>query len=242
MYDNHRVGLLAVALSTAFALSACVDTQTVDTPPVEPQTIEPQPVDTSTDNPIDVPGATASPDTTTDGNLPDETSVDTPPQQCTTNPMASDFAPFVEQGVVPTGLLGTAGPGGIIPSPDVFYHFQIGENGYNSCAELSYLVLNGSNGDAQQSAGIGAAIADAVVLFHHGEMIDSPAPFQMKLVEDVTRISDHQIEALYGHAGRSTAEGVTEHHTFNFMFTDGGLTGEGSLPEDIDGHVRLNLK
>ncbi|GAB3592376.1 hypothetical protein CFAEC_02175 [Corynebacterium faecale] len=227
MHESNRVGLLAVTLSTVFILSACVETQTVDT---------------DTETPINVPGAAASPDATSDGNLPDETSVDTPPQQCTTNPMASDFAPFVEQGVVPTGLLGTAGPGGIIPTSDVFYHFQIGENGYNSCAELSYLVLNGSNGDAQQSAGIGAAIADAVVLFHNGDMIDSPAPFQMKLVEDVTRISDHQIEVLYGHAGRSTAEGVTEHHTFNFVYTDGGLTGEGSLPEDIDGHVRLNLK
>lgn len=228
MSRNTRVGLIAMAISAVFALSACVETQTVST---------------DTDTPVDVAAPPDLPDTPDPdgGDTPDESSVDAPPQQCTTNPMASDFAPLLEQGIIPTGLLGADGPGDIMPTPDVFYHFQIGENGYDSCAELSYLVLNGSNGDAQQSAGIGAAIADAVVLFHNGEMISSPAPFQMKMVEDVIRVSDYEVEVLYGHAGRSTAEGVTERHIFTFIYSDGGLTGEGSLPDEIDGHLRLNL-
>ncbi len=220
---------------TALLLAGCVNTP--DTA-VDITTGEVAVDDTTTPPPVGTPSRPAE---VPEEDVPDESSVDKPPAPCTDNPMASDFAPFLEQGIIPVGALG-ATPDSTAPVDDVYYHFQIGENGYDSCAALSYLVLNGSNGDAERSAGIGAAIHDAVVLFHRGEMISAPAPFQMKTVEEVTRTADDRIEVLYGHAGRSTAEGVTEHHTFNFMFTDGGLTGEGSLPEDIDGHVRLNLK
>lgn len=235
MAARRSSGVIAVAVATAFLLSACVDTPeaAMDAPILIEESTEAQAPPTVT---VTAPATITPVDET-----PDESSVDTPPQQCTTNPMASDFAPFLDQGKIPTGELGS-GPGDIIPLPEVFYHFQIGENGYNSCAVLSYLVLNGSNGDAERSAGIGAAIQDAVVLFHHGELISSPAPFEMKTVEDVTRIADDQLEVHYGHAGGATAEGVTERYVFDFILTADGLTGAGELPGEIDAHLRLNLR
>ncbi len=224
--------ILASTSAAVLLLSACVETQDASMDTTTPAEQAPSSPTTS--------AGPATSDMSVGGNLPDEASINAPPEQCTTNPIASDFAPFLEQGKIPTGLLGD-GPGSVVPTGDGFYHFQIGENGYDSCAELSYLVLNGSNGDEERSAGIGSAIADALVLFHRGAMITSPAPFQMKTVEKVIRISDAELEVLYGHAGRSTPEGVTEHHTFTFMYAGDGLTGEGSLPGDIDQHLRLYL-
>lgn len=224
---------IVVATSAAgFLLSACVET-----PDVSMDTTTPTDQSTTSLAGSIMPATSEASD---NGDAPDETSVDAPPEQCTTNPMASDFAPFLEQEKIPTGMLGD-GPGSVVANVDGLYHFQVGENGFDSCAELSYLVLNGSNGDAERSAGTGSSIADALVLFHHGAVVTSPAPFQMKTVEDVTRISDAELEVFYGHAGRSTPEGVTEYHTFTFRYTGGGLTGEGSLPEDIDEHLRLYL-
>ena len=234
MLRKHAPVVLISTLAV-LSLGGCVNTP--DT------TVEITPGDTAIDGtatPLPA-GIPPTDDEVRDEDMPDESSVDKPPAPCTDNPMASDFAPFLEQGIIPTGTLG-ATPDSVMPADDVYYHFQVGKNGYDSCAALSYLVLNGSNGDAERSAGIGAAIHDAVVLFHRGEVISAPAPFQMKTVEEVTRIADDRIEVLYGHAGGATAQGVTERHLFTFIHAGDGLTGEGSLPVDIDDHARLNLQ
>lgn len=234
MARKHAPAVLIPAFA-ALLLAGCVNTPdtTVEITPDD------APIDgTATPLPAGTP---PTDDEASEEDVPDESSVDKPPAPCTDNPMASDFAPFLEQGIIPVGALGTT-PDSTVPVDDVYYHFQIGENGYDSCAALSYLVLNGSNGDAERSAGIGAAIHDAVVLFHRGEMITSPAPFQMKTVEEVTRITDDRIEVLYGHAGGASAQGVTERHLFTFIHTGEGLTGEGSLPANIDDHARLDLQ
>ncbi|ALC05016.1 hypothetical protein CDES_02805 [Corynebacterium deserti GIMN1.010] len=162
------------------------------------------------------------------------------PQHCNLDPRTSSFGPYLAQSRAPIGELGDT-PASVVPVDDWFYHFQLGENGYDSCAELSYIVLNGSNGDADRSAGTGASIADVVVLFHNGEMITAPAPFEMAAVESVSRMSDSEIEVRYGHRGGATAEGITEHYTFRFLIENGGLTGRGDLPPYIDDHLRLLL-
>lgn len=229
--------ILVLPITAALTVSACVNNNDpsldTTTPAEETTTV------TATAEAADSPAPISSQfsDTTMSA---DESSVDTPPEQCTTNPMASDFAPFLEQSRIPGGELGGTA-GSVTQVQDIFYHFQVGENGYDSCAELSYLVLNGSNADSEGLGGTGGSIADAVVLFHQGSMITNPAPFQMKTVEEVTRTTDDEIEILYGHAGGATAEGVTEHYTFSFIHGDDGLTGAGSLPEDIDDHLRLYL-
>lgn len=164
----------------------------------------------------------------------------TAPVQCNLDPRTSDFGPYLAQSRTPVGeLAGSADS--VVQVPDWFYHFQLGDNGYDSCSKLSYVVLNGSNGDAERSAGTGAAIADVVVLFIDGHMVARPAPFEMKTVESVTRVSDSEIQVVYGHAGRSTAEGVTDYFTFNFFVDNGVLSGRGELPEHIDTHMRLYL-
>lgn len=237
MATPRLLKILALPITAALTLGACVDntdaTLDTNTPAAQTTTV------TATADASANPGAASSP--AADSTIsPDESSVDTPPAQCTDNPMASDFAPFLEQSAIPGGELGETA-GSVTPVDDVFYHFQIGENGYDSCAELSYLVLNGSNANAQGIGGTGGSIADAVVLFHKGSMITNPAPFQMKTVEDVTRTADDELEIRYGHAGGATAEGVTEYYTFSFIHGDEGLTGAGSLPADIDHHLRLYL-
>ena len=234
MSRKHAFAVLGTTLAVLL-LGGCVNTP--DTA-VDITTGEAAIDDTAAPPPVDTPSGVVE---VPEEDVPDESSVDKPPAPCTDNPMASDFAPFLEQGIIPVGALG-ATPDSTVPVDDVYYHFQIGDNGYDSCAALSYLVLNGSNGDAERSAGIGAAIHDAVVLFHRGEMITSPAPFQMKTVEEVTRTADDRIDVLYGHAGGASAQGVTEHHLFTFIHTGDGLTGEGSLSADIDDHARLDLQ
>lgn len=167
---------------------------------------------------------------------------ETPPtgEACVTDVQASEFGPAVRAGRVPRGELGVQ-PWQVQPLEGFYYHFQIKEDGYDSCLPLSYVSLAGSNGDAAGSAGIGAAIADAVVFFTYGDLITQPAPFEMKTVERVTRLGPSELEVLYGHAGGATAEGVTEYYPLRF-FHDGGLSAAGDLPEGIDGHVRLYLR
>ena len=200
--------------------------------------------DTSTENVTTVTAtltstAAAEPTTRTTVQSATEAST-TAPVQCNLDPRTSDFGPYLAQSRTPVGeLAGSADS--VAQVPDWFYHFQMGDNGYDSCSKLSYVVLNGSNGDAERSAGTGAAIADVVVLFIDGHMVARPAPFEMKTVESVTRVSDSEIQVVYGHAGRSTAEGVTDYFTFNFFVDNGVLSGRGDLPEHIDTHMRLYL-
>lgn len=238
MATPRLLKILALPIIAALTLGACVDdtdvTLDTNTPAQQTTTV------TATAE-ANASAETNSSSPANDSTIsPDESSVDTPPAQCTDNPMASDFAPFLEQARIPGGEL-DATAGSVTPVDDIFYYFQIGENGYDSCAELSYLVLNGSNANAQGIGGTGGSIADAVILFHKGSMITNPAPFQMKTVEDVTRTGADELEVRYGHAGGATAEGVTEYYTFSFIHGDDGLTGAGSLPEDIDQHLRLYL-
>lgn len=161
-------------------------------------------------------------------------------EACVTDVLASEFGPAVRAGRVPLGELGEQ-PWQVQPVEGFYYHFQIGEDGYDSCAPLSYVSVVGSNGDAAGSAGIGAAIADAVVFFTYGDLITQPAPFQMKTVEQVTRLSPSELTVRYGHTGGATAQGVTEYYQVRF-FHDGGLSAAGDLPDGIDGHARLYLR
>ncbi|WP_080793403.1 LppP/LprE family lipoprotein [Corynebacterium pacaense] len=162
-----------------------------------------------------------------------------PSATCNNNPADSAFGRFLEQGRIPLGTLG-AGPGDVIAEPDDYIYFQIKDNGYDSCADLSYVVIEGSNGSGQGPAGTGSSMAEAVVLFHNGELITNPAPFEMREVTAVSRSGDGDIDVVFGHAGGATAEGVTEHYRFTFFYDD-GLSARGQLPDTVDGHMRLYL-
>lgn len=221
--------LAALALLGA-ACSGPGQQQSDDPDPPVTQTLTSVPDDTRRP-PVTVT-ETAPPSPTEPGTTP-------PPAECSTDVTNSDFGPASSRGVVQLGELG-AQPWEVTPLEDWFYHFQIKEDGYDSCRELSYVAVEGSNGDAAGSAGTGASINDALVLFHYGEVISNPAPFQMKTVEQVTRQSDSELQVTYGHAGGATAEGVTETYTLNFFF-DTGLSAWGDLPESIDSHLRLSL-
>lgn len=162
-----------------------------------------------------------------------------PEPACSTDVYASDFGPMLERGIVQLGQLGEQN-WQVEPVPEWFYHFQIKEDGYDACQPLSYVSLAGSNGDAERSAGTGSSIADTIVFFHYGELITNPAPFEMKTVENVSRISGSELQVDFGHAGGATAEGVTEYYTLNFFYNE-GLSAAGELPEGVDSHMRLYL-
>lgn len=221
----RAASLSALVLSATLVLSSCVETadQSIDTS---------SPADSPTPAPSRAGGpAGASTSARDDGT----------PEQCNTDPRISGFGPFLAQAKVPLGQL-DGGPASVVQVPDFYYHFQLREDGLDSCRALSYLVLEGSNGDAEGSAGVGSAIADAVVFFIDGELVTTPAPFQMKTVESVTRLSDSELQVRYGHAGGATAPGVTEYYTLRFFLESGGLSASGALPADIDGHARLYLR
>lgn len=102
------------------------------------------------------------------------------------------------------------------------------ESNFDPCLPLSWAVLHGSNGDAERGpAGTGASIADVVVFFHYDELITDPAPSEIRSIEDVTRLDDTSVQVIHGHAGRSTAEGVTETFVVDHVWRDGRLVAEG---------------
>lgn len=101
-------------------------------------------------------------------------------------------------------------------------------NNFDPCLPLSWAVLHGSNGDAERGpAGTGSSIADVVVFFHYDELITDPAPSEIRSIEDVTRLGDTTVQVIHGHAGRSTAEGVTEIYVVDHAWRDGRLVTEG---------------
>lgn len=78
---------------------------------------------------------------------------------------------------------------------DTFFSFEIKEDHFDPCAELSYLLLSGSleGGDKMES----------LIFFHAGQLITQPAPFLSTPVEQVEKLDDHTLQV--SHRGNNTS-------------------------------------
>ncbi|MDO5668376.1 MAG: LppP/LprE family lipoprotein [Corynebacterium sp.] len=98
---------------------------------------------------------------------------------------------------------------------------------FDPCLPLSWAVIGGANGDERGPAGTGASVAAVVVFFHYDQLITDPVPSEITSIEDSSRIDDNTVQVLHGHAGRTTAEGVTEVFVVDHTWRDGRLVAEG---------------
>ncbi|WP_049359576.1 hypothetical protein [Corynebacterium aurimucosum] len=102
------------------------------------------------------------------------------------------------------------------------------DNSYDPCATISWIIFRGSMGDLNGPAGTGASIADGLALYVNGAPAKDMSVFDR--VESVTPVSDNQVDFTWGERSRSTAEGITAHHTVR-------LQAQGDTIEPISGEV-----
>lgn len=133
--------------------------------------------------------------------------------------------------------------GGAKMSDGRAYHFKVAENQFDACQPLSWITLNGANGDIAQMTGTGAAAAQAVVFFLGDQLVTHPMPVEVHTVESVTRTAPDAVTMQVGVATRSTAEGVTEHYTVDYVAKDGALVEKSStFPKDkYDQYMKLDF-
>ena len=124
---------------------------------------------------------------------------------------------------------GTA-PGRMPADDGSDFNFWIGdiENSYDPCATISWIIFRGSMGDVEGPAGTGASIADGLALYVNGAPAKDMSAFDR--VESVTPVSDNQVDFTWGERSRSTAEGITAHHTVR-------LQAQGDTIAPISGEV-----
>ena len=124
---------------------------------------------------------------------------------------------------------GTA-PGRMPADDGSDFNFWIGdiENSYDPCATISWIIFRGSMGDVEGPAGTGASIADGLALYVNGLPAKDMSVFDK--VESITQVSDNQVDFTWGERSRSTAEGITAHHTVR-------LQAQGDTIEPISGEV-----
>lgn len=127
--------------------------------------------------------------------------------------------------------------------PGTFYSFTISDNQFNPCADLSWIVLDGSLGNADGAGGTGASIGETVVFFHGNQLITDPLPFMMRSVESVQRLDSGGIRILHGHLGGATAEGVTETFPTTHTWTGTALDSDlSALPAPMpDNLTRIDV-
>lgn len=166
------------------------------------------------------PGPTTEPMTTT--------ADDPPARECENQSMdllETAFGAWLGAQIIPTDQAGTS------------YYFKVVDNKFSPCAELSWVTLEGSNGNPAQDNGNGNGLVDTVVFFNGADLITDPAPVQFRDVTTVKRVNDHELLINY----RDTSAGVTEERQLSYGFEDGELHGEWQLPAEQLGNVRLDL-
>ncbi|MGP6175650.1 hypothetical protein [Corynebacterium sp. A21] len=126
---------------------------------------------------------------------------------------------------------------------ETFYNFQIRENHFDPCAELSYIVLEGSLGSIDNTGGTGSSLGDVVVFFQGDQLITDPLPFMMRSVESVEQTDTHTLHVIHGHASRTTAEGVTETFLSTHTIQNGTFNSDisGLPPEVQNNPTRIDV-
>ena len=124
---------------------------------------------------------------------------------------------------------GTA-PGRMPADDGSDFNYWIGniENSYDPCATISWIIFRGSLGDVEGPAGTGASMVDGLALYVNGAPAKDMSVFEK--VEKVTPVSDDEIEFTWGERSRSTAEGITAHHTVH-------LRVQGDTIKPISGEI-----
>ena len=90
-------------------------------------------------------------------------------------------------------------------TPDIFFHYTATDDQTDPCAPLSWVVLNGGNGTAENSNGTAGSSRQAVALFAEGELVTEPAPILARRIESVDRIDDSTVRVNYAFFGDAPA-------------------------------------
>ena len=102
------------------------------------------------------------------------------------------------------------------------------DNSYDPCATISWIIFRGSMGDLNGPAGTGASIADGIAFYVNGAPAKDMSIFHK--VESITAVSDNEVDFTWGERSRTTAEGITAHHTVR-------LRAQGDSLEPVSGEV-----
>lgn len=98
------------------------------------------------------------------------------------------------------------------------------ENRYDPCAELSYIIFHGSNGDLRGPAETAASINDALAFYINGEPVKDAQPFGK--VNSITVDGDTAV-IDWSERGDYTAQGWVRHYSANLEVQGGDVRATG---------------
>ncbi|HIW91179.1 MAG TPA: LppP/LprE family lipoprotein [Candidatus Corynebacterium avicola] len=122
------------------------------------------------------------------------------------------------------------------------FHFEIDENMFDACQDLSWVVLDGQYGDMPERDESEPHL-QTVVLFAGEDAVNDPAPLMMENVEEVTRAASNELTVSYGDGmevtyrvdgGSVTAEDTGDTATPEASKGTGG-SGDSLTPIDLEG-------
>ena len=218
---RRSASALLLAASVSLALSACGSQEESSSSP-EPVFSSQAPAEDESAGGDDAASAAApSPSESTDGGEEETTQQQdkTKDSECTELP--NDPRKVYASGTAPGRMPADDGS-------DFNYWIADIDNSYDPCATISWIIFRGSMGDLNGPAGTGASIADGIAFYVNGAPAKDMSIFHK--VESVTPVSDNEVDFTWGERSRTTAEGITAHHTVR-------LRAQGDSLEPVSGEV-----
>ncbi len=209
-----RTPTLALLVASALLLAACAD-------------ITDEPAEGAEDTPGQDPTLTEQ---TTAEATAERTTLTQLPR--TGTPLTETFIPELCENPDHTLAETTFGrhlPAQAVPTsaPERWFHFTIVEERYNPCLPLSWIILDGSVGDAAGPDAGPEAELESVVFFHYTDTVTDPPPPYITEVRSITRLDRDAAEAHYRSAIRSPEGGTWADLTVTHTWDGGRLVAGG---------------
>lgn len=229
----RRLSAICFAATLALIPMACARPGPETTPPpssTTTTTVSPAPREGSQSGRTSVPPGT-SPGTT----LSSSTSPTTRPPTSTPVPIPPEPPPtdceLARLDLVETAF-GAWLNSQIIPTTDAGnnFYFEVGNNQFNPCSELSWVTLEGQNTNQE-------AALSTVLFFNYEELISDPLPIQFPAV-GVERINDSALEVSYSYL---IAPRNPEKLPVHYRMEGARLLGDEQIPAQFDNNPRLDL-
>ena len=214
----------AAALLTAavpFALSACAAQEDSSSSPAPVLSSQAPAEDESSSGENADSAAAPSPSESTDGDEEETTQQQEKGKDSECTELPNDPRKVYASGTAPGRMPADDGS-------DFNYWIADIENSYDPCATISWIIFRGSMGDLNGPAGTGASIADGIAFYINGAPAKDMSVFHK--VESITPVSDNEVDFTWGERSRTTAEGITAHHTVR-------LRAQGDSLEPVSGEV-----
>lgn len=117
-------------------------------------------------------------------------------------------------------------------SEDLWWDFEVKDNRFDPCADLSWVVVSGVTHDFRNTTpGSEETRSEAVLLFHRDTFLKDHPTWMPARVTDVVRDSDDTVTVTYRDWGENYHDDFTAPYDVTYTWTEEGLRIDGADPE-----------